>query len=65
MYINDIGAFSPTLDHHLQLLDKVCKKLQDNGFTVNTLNCEWRVCVKLASCGLCPSDHSPLKALVY
>ena len=43
IYIDDIGAFSPTWDHHITLLDKVCKKLQDNGFTVNSLKCEWGV----------------------
>ena len=42
-YIDDIGAFSPTWDHHIALLDKVCKKLKDNGFTVNSRKCEWGV----------------------
>ena len=37
IYIDDIGAFLPTWDHHITLLDNVCKKLQDNGFTVNSL----------------------------
>ena len=43
IYIDDIGAFSPTWDQHITLSDKVCKKLQDNGFTVDPLKCEWRV----------------------
>ena len=38
--IDDIGAFSPIWDHHTTLLDKVCKKLQDDGFIVNSLKYE-------------------------
>ena len=43
IYIDDIGIFSSTWDHHIQVLDKVFQKLKDNGFTVNPLKCEWGV----------------------
>ena len=36
-----------------------------NGLEVKVGDVENAFCVKLASCGLCLSDHSPLKALVY
>jgi hypothetical protein len=39
VYINDIGAFLPNWEHHLQLLTK----LLENGFTVNPLKCNWAV----------------------
>jgi hypothetical protein len=43
VYINDIGAFSNTWDHHINLLPIILTKLQDNGFTVNPFKCDWVV----------------------
>ena len=43
VYIDNIGAFSNTWDHHINLLRIIMTKLQDNGFTVNPLTCDWAV----------------------
>ena len=43
VYINDIGAFSNTWDHHINLLRIILTKLQDNGFTLNPLKCDGAV----------------------
>jgi hypothetical protein len=43
MYIDDIGAFSNSWEEHMALLCKTLTLLQDNGFTVNPLKCEWAV----------------------
>jgi hypothetical protein len=42
-YIDNIGAFSQSWDDHIALLRIILTKLQDNGFTVNPLKCEWAV----------------------
>jgi hypothetical protein len=43
VYIDDICAFSNTWDHHINLLRIILTKLQDTGFTVNPLKCDWAV----------------------
>ncbi len=43
VYNDDIGAFPHSWDDHLQLLHSILTKLQDNGFIVNPLKCEWAV----------------------
>jgi hypothetical protein len=43
VYIDDIGAFSPNLGHHVKILCTILTKLQENGFAVNLLKCDWAV----------------------
>ncbi len=37
------GAFSNSWEEHMVLLHITLSLLQDNGFTVNLLKCEWAV----------------------
>jgi hypothetical protein len=43
VYIDDIGAFSNSWEEHMALLSTIFTLLQDNGFPVNPLKCEWVV----------------------
>ena len=42
-YMDDIGLFSSSWEDHLSLLSLVLHRLQDVGFTINPLKCEWAV----------------------
>lgn len=43
VYIDDIGVFTDSWQHHLVVIDKVLTILQDSNFTVNPFKCEWGV----------------------
>jgi hypothetical protein len=43
VYIDNIGAFSQSRNDHIALLRTILTKLQDNGFIVHPLKCEWAV----------------------
>ncbi|KAL7480079.1 hypothetical protein ACHAW6_011291 [Cyclotella cf. meneghiniana] len=43
IYIDGVGAFFPDWDHNIKLLSSISFHLQENGFTINPLKCEWTV----------------------
>ena len=43
VFMDDCGVFSKTWESHLATLDTILTRLQDNGFTINPLKCEWAV----------------------
>jgi hypothetical protein len=42
-FMDDVGIFGKDWQHHLASLRMILQRLQDNGFTVNPLKCEWCV----------------------
>jgi hypothetical protein len=43
VYIDDVGAFSSNVDHHVNLLATILWQLCEHGFTNNPLKCEWAI----------------------
>ena len=43
VYIDDIGIWAQSWQHHQKIVAEVLRRLEDNGFTVNPLKCEWAV----------------------
>ena len=43
VYIDDIAIFSDTWEQHQTTLNEVLHRLQEAGFTINPLKCEWAV----------------------
>jgi len=42
-YIDDVGTFSNSWEHHLLHLEKTLRCLETNGYTVNPAKCQWGV----------------------
>lgn len=42
-YIDDIGLFSNSYEDHMKLIKTVVERLQNAGFKINPLKCEWAV----------------------
>ena len=43
VYIDDIGCFSSSFSTHINTLDIILTRLEQNGFTMNPSKCEWAV----------------------
>ncbi len=43
VYLDNIGAFSFTWEHHILLLDKKLHWLEAISFTINLLKCKWAI----------------------
>jgi hypothetical protein len=43
LYIDDIRLFHTKWKDHITMVDLVLTRLEENGFTVNPLKCEWGV----------------------
>ena len=43
IYLDDIGIFNDDWDSHLRTIQKVLTRLQENGFSINPLKCQWAI----------------------
>ncbi len=43
VYIDDIGIWAQSWQHHQKIVEEVLQRLESNGFTVNPLKCKWAV----------------------
>ncbi|KAL7532526.1 hypothetical protein ACHAWF_004166, partial [Thalassiosira exigua] len=43
VYIDDVGVFSTTWETHIEVLSQILTRLEENGFSINPLKCEWAV----------------------
>ena len=43
VYIDDVGILTNSREEHSKALYVIIKQLRDNGFTINTLKCEWAI----------------------
>ena len=43
VYIDDISIFSNSYEEHMEKIDQVLKRVEDAGFKINPLKCEWAV----------------------
>ena len=43
VYFDDISVFTKTWEEHMKVLRIVLQNIQDNGFIIGPLKCEWAV----------------------
>ena len=43
VYIDDIGVFTTNWTRHIEVLSEILTRLENAGFTINPLKCEWGV----------------------
>ena len=64
VYIDDIGVFSDSWEQHMTVLRIVLQKIQENGFSVNSLQCEWAVNSLTAKCFPAGTKNSCLEGFL-